>query len=240
MFRKKPVQITAFISEEYEGAAKCFPIARASRHIPKWWKDIPSAASLDISHRSMRSCPGIVNTFKTGFVLTLWSDLLIESNQNAWRYQFSDGQSVIVEHSNVNANGFYNDHWIFKLESPWILQSSRDMKIAFCDFFYGSNAARPYQIPYGINETLDKKMHTNVFLFLQKQVGSLMLRASTPMFHLLPLTEDAVTVTTEIISQKQMMKLKKFNNNFGKLSFKTRFFRAQQFLRRAQETGHHD
>ena len=73
---------------------------KAMQYMPKWVKELPKPHFPEDMesplHKklNMKSCPGLVNLYRKGFVFPLWSDLNVEIMGDGWRYQFSDEQPL--------------------------------------------------------------------------------------------------------------------------------------------------
>jgi hypothetical protein len=107
-FKKKPIDIHFFTTRE-----EVFNLAKpkhAIEFIPDWFKKLPAHRFTNepnqnlIGNRNIKTCPGFVNLYKTGFIFSLWSDLNVEINGDDYRYQFIDHTSNIVVH-NANQMG---------------------------------------------------------------------------------------------------------------------------------------
>ena len=84
-FKKKKKVIDCFTSNQmvYEQ----FPIAKANEYIPDWYKKLNATYSTNVPNTlrekaaTVKRCPGISNLFNEGFILPLWSDLILTSHQ---------------------------------------------------------------------------------------------------------------------------------------------------------------
>ena len=212
-FLEKPIEITAFIMSDYAWVNTYTPIAPASKYIPGWWKDLPISSNrwgINMEHQvfnTVKSCIGIIGTFQTGYILPLWCDLAVKINSDgSWATQFADLKSVLTPHSNIQIAKFYDDFLYFKLESPWRLRASKEIKFIFCDPFY-INQKKPYIIPYGIPTTIDKNIFLNPFIMMEKKSTDIIIEHGTPLLHLIPLTEKPIIFKTEVISAEEYLKI---------------------------------
>jgi len=214
-FLEKPITITAFTSVDYSFANTYAPVVPALRFYPKWMKNLPSEKfNLEEFrwNQNVKSCAGIIGTFQSGFIIPLWSDLAISTTENSWKYHYSDERSSLSIHKNEQATGFFEDHYIFKLHSPWMLKTSRDLKILVCQPFYSTNEKLSYFTPYAINQTTNKILSTNIFIFCKKEKNSFMIKHNTPILHLIPLTEKKVKIKTEILNDLEFQKINSVQN----------------------------
>ena len=218
-FKKKPVEITAFLPAEFAVVNEFYPIKPAKEHFPKWWKDVESSKfdwDLFNKKNTIKSCPGVISTLRTGFIMPLWSDLAIEYDNEDWRYLFSDGMSQLIHHNNKQMPGFYEDHLVFKLESPWVIESAVDL--VYAQPFYSQYPAIPFIQPYGISVPTANLHATNVFLFAKRDVSNkVLLKVGTPLYHIIPLTDRPVKFKTEVIDQHEYNKKRSLQS--GSTSF---------------------
>jgi hypothetical protein len=71
-----------FIStvEGLESIEECLP--RPAKHfIPKWFKDIPINNNM-----SVRVCPSFPDYFSQGYIIPMWCDTEIKSNNSGWNW----------------------------------------------------------------------------------------------------------------------------------------------------------
>ena len=212
-FLEKPIEITAFVGASYTYVHDFSPIKLASNFFPDWMKKIPTVKNIktindynNVRRQNVKQCVGILKTFQKGLVIPLWSDLIIETTENNYKYQFSDRISEIVEHTN-QAPGFYENYQILKVKSPWLLKFSKNMDIIICQPFYMTNHELPYIIPYGINETLNNYCLTNFFLFCKRTENNFVIKQGTPMLHIIPLTEKKIKLKIEVLSDSDYLKI---------------------------------
>ena len=207
-FLQKPIHINAFVPENFSFANEWHPIVPSSKFIPPWWKNTPkSHFNFDEfkAIRTVKGCSGIIETFKNGYILPLWSDLAFShSNEKDWKYQFADQMSTITPHINNQFQNFYTDHSFFKMDVPWLIETSENIKILTLDPFYLTNEPKPYVVPYGfLNTTM--VLPLNFFLFVKKnqQYNHLLLKAGTPLLQIIPITEKPIKFTTEVLSERE-------------------------------------
>lgn len=212
-FLQKPITITAVVSESFAFAQKYYPIVPSSKFIPEWWKNTPKSnfdlESFNLS-RTVRGCPGIIGSFKNGYIQPMWSDVAFShENENNWRFSFADNMSRIDMHSNTQFTNFYENYSFMKMSSPWFLRAPKNLKIFMVDPFYLTNEPKPYIIPYGFLE--GSSISLNYFFFMKKNQGveKILIKAGTPTVQIIPLTDKTIKFTTEIISNREYELMKR-------------------------------
>jgi hypothetical protein len=219
-FKEKPIEIIAYTNDEFLTINEQSPISPAKEYFPDWWKKTPSSTfnwdTYNVDSTS-KSCPGIAHTLQRGFILPLWSDLAIKTQADNFLWRYADGLSRLDHHKTNEAPGFYEDHLIFKLVSPWQVKSP--VPILFTFPFYLFTSPLPYLTPTGIVTPVSEMVATNVFILIKKsqEESRLMIKQGTPLIHLIPLTEKKVMFRTEVLSEDEYKKMKRptaFRNHF--------------------------
>jgi len=125
----------------FQGLKETAPIQPAMTFMPEWFKKMPAQymkkiMTPDIGKgaplSSTRLCPGLVEYFKKGFIVPLWSDLLIDVSRKGkevkWFWKFADDEYKLDVHSPeqflnyVPGHAQKTIHMVFKVISPWTVQ----------------------------------------------------------------------------------------------------------------------
>ena len=212
-FKNKPIELTAIVPSNYAYANEYTPIRPARESFPKWWKNVESSSfNWDLFDRktTVKSCPGIINILTTGFIMPMWSDLALEWDKAGWKYKYSDGQSHLGIHNNNQIPEFYEDHLVFKISSPWFIRSP--VSLLYNHPFYLVQTPFPFITPYGISPTINSHHSTlnstNAFLFAKKPLETRreLIKVSTPLLHIIPLTDKPVNIKCEVVSIEEYNK----------------------------------
>jgi len=216
-FKKKKINVNCFVHENYLYLEKTAPIAPAYKFYPDWWKNLEKEyfdmESMKTSN-NMRTCSGFIELFKKGFILPMWSDLAIKTDVNgklqSYRYDFSDSKSKLIEHHNSLTEGFYPDHWIFKLHSPWIIKADRkNLKFAYLPCTWNHTRPPNYTVPTGMIDEFFIKASTNIFLLIDRtKKQDTFINFGQPMVHYIPITEDHIELRTEVLTDLEFRKVK--------------------------------
>lgn len=214
-FLQRPITIDFFISEKYYFAFKNFPIVHSSKFIPNWWKNTPkSSFNWDKFQPDLttKSCVGIIETFKNGYILPLWSDLAIKienPDENSWKlqYSFSDNISNLHLHSSEQLPNFYTNYCFLKITCPWLIKFNDNIKIILMDPFYLTSEPKPYITPYGILKNLNGFSQINPFMIFPTTNTELIIKSGTPLLHLIPITEKPLVIKTHMISDIEYNKI---------------------------------
>ena len=211
-FRKPVTEIISLVPPEFEYALSYTPIKEASKCLPGWWKNLTvnkfDWESLSLS-RNAKTCPGINKTITKGAILPLWTDLAIRIRNGEYKYQFADKRSMLSHHSNEQAPGFYSDHFIFKIRSPWFIKTKVPLHYSFPFYHFVNDPG--YSTPPGIVYSQGGICATSIFIMMkQYQDCNLMIDRNTPLLHILPITEKKVIYRVEICDERDHERAKVF------------------------------
>lgn len=186
-----------------QNAYELFRIDHAINFFPDWWKTMPNESEKHglIPVSTLKRCNGIQDTYKSGIILPMWSDLAIRFEEGKWDFQFADSQSIITPHSPEQWK-YYADPNKFthiKIESPWSLQCKKDINWTYIRPSWNFAPDSPLNILTGtLNFKYQHGTHINVLLKVQtlKQI----VLAGQPMAHIIPHTEKQIVLKHHHVS----------------------------------------
>ena len=222
------------------GLPELFPIIPASQYRAQWmiaakndWVETKQKYTKSrLTH--LYQCPGIFDLFNHGYIIPLWHDLLIKTDGNNKNFSWSipsgtlnnyRGKEVVGTHKPGLDKFLPKRPWsldqVVKLDTPWNVIAPKGVKflmlpIAYPDDFTFENAI-------GI---LDPSISTEVNLQLHwnNVKGETLLKAGTPIGHLIPLTEKKYDLVVREMNDHDRRWLEK--RNF----FMSVFFRENRNL----------
>lgn len=220
-FKKSPVTINAFVPTEYAFAHEFSQIQRASKFLPQWFKNLPNfdyntvlqfSDPLELAYkRNVKSCPGIIHSLSSGFVVPMWCDLRLEWDKENYQYFFSDGMSEIIQHPNNQISGFSDNFYILKISSPWIMKSSKQLTVYSLPLTYHLGLNHPIKTIFGTQKSFTKQniLALKNFFFLEQKSDNqkCILNFNTPMLHIVPNEEYYFKLECHI-DDKEYSKLK--------------------------------
>lgn len=204
-FKRKTIVVDCFTTSP--SAAGVAPIEKTAKFIPDWFKNLPSTIEaenkygLKIPFSTIKSCPGFLDLYKQGFIIPLWSDFIIETNNDAWRLQFANIKyNVESHHSNQLSSDFYEYHHV-KLISPWTFREKTGVNFIFMNPMWNqvNNWKDYYIVPGNINFKYQNS--SNVNMFFPKVESKLHLKVNTPLIHVIPLSDHKIDIKIHIISE---------------------------------------
>lgn len=211
-FKRNVVVVDCFITNPT--ILKLFPIAKASHHIPDWWKRMPQTNYNEkfISNEStLKGCPGFIDLYKQGFMMPLWADLAIDVKDGKYQWQFSDFSTHAEVHNSHQWGAFADEskYGHIKILSPWRIKTKKDLSWLMLAPFWNDKLQTNYSIVPGVLNF--KYQHeNNINIFISMNENNFIIPNNHPLYHLIPLTQDKVELKYHLVSEEE---LKKYNTH---------------------------
>jgi hypothetical protein len=229
LFKQKPLHLDCFTVNTL--AYNFAPIDHASKFIPDWWKQLPKdyPASSGVGlFPTMKSCAGIIDLYKNGIIIPLWSDLSILIDKGQCKWQFADETSTIEPHGTKQMSTFIQntDTFHIKLISPWRFTCKEDIPWHFSQPVWNDYASKDYCTPTGILDF--KNQHAaniNMLIRLpESPKKEINLAYRHPLAHMIPLSERPIKIHTHLVSLEEFIKIPSTN-----VSFRSGFYKTKNF-----------
>lgn len=213
-FRKKTLLIDCFTP--VEGAFKYAKPKLAAEFVPDWWKELPKTYVPKGSfwpEGTLRACPGIIDLYKRGIMLSAWCDAAVEIGKKGteeYRWQFSDHYHNAFTHAKEQIGTHFNskEYAHLKLSSPWVFRATDTTRFVWQDPTWNTLYNFEYKLLSGMTEF--KYQHqTNVNLIFKRREETYTnyIRYKTPLAHLIPLADDKkIKIKCHHISEKEFGK----------------------------------
>ena len=192
---------------------------KASAFIPEWFKNLPKSTFSEnlndplVLSRSIKTCPGFVSLYSSGFMFPLWSDLNIEICENSWRYQFIDKKSSIEKHDpkQLGGCGFVNTHEHMKIINPWLIKTEEKIDVLLTaptwnEVKNSDVIIAPGVIPMHKNVVVEPNI--NIFVKRQKDRVVHVFFLGQPLVHVIPLAERPIKLHYHLISETEFEKMR--------------------------------
>jgi hypothetical protein len=216
-FPKKKIVLDCFTFEET--IIKTAPIDYAIKHIPEWWKDLPNSFLVDfVPTGTMRGCVGMTEFYRNSIAIPLWSDLIIDVNQNQYKWQFADYLSQAAVHNlEQEATNFLPKNYAhLKLISVWHFKCKEDINWMWNTPLYNLHANPEIIVPPGI-VNFNKQVSTNInLLFRKDEIKQIYLRAGTPLVLMTPMSDRKVEVVRHLVDAQEFKRQNKYSISFTK------------------------
>lgn len=224
-FKRKPIVVDCFTTKEY--VYKYNPIKPASECMPEWIKDMPSTYKADgfIPAPTVKRCPAVIGMMTHGLMIPLWSDLVIGINpiERAFRWQFADEETNAKPHNVAQWDRFANpsEYGHMKIISPWMIVTKKEIPFLWTHPFFNTDIDLKYKLVPAITEYKHQHAtHINMFVKTSTE-GDILIKASTPMAHVIPMTDKKVEIRTHLVEEHEYKKMLQpsifFINNYKKI-----------------------
>jgi hypothetical protein len=222
-FKRKKIILDAFTNN-----INYYNFARpeiASKFLPEWWKYISGHFTqvndygMMIERDTIKSCPGFVDHYKQGFMIPLWSDLNIETDEDgSYKYFFAGAESnddpnykQIVSHP-ASQYGYQLENKIhLKINTPWSIVEKTGVRFVCVEptwSYIDKNfdmTILPGNLQFQVNTS------TNVNIFLPKKSQSIHLDYGMPLYHIIPMSENDIEFKYHLVDNETYKNLKQWS-----------------------------
>ena len=217
-FKRKEIVVDCFTN--INTVHEFFPIQESSKFLPDWWKNTPkysltnNAYSL-LDQKTIKSCDGLIDTYREGFMIPLWSDLLINIKDKILNCVFADSKTISDSHSSLQWNTYADPNTVghLKIISPWVFKTNKNVKFFFTKPYWNYKVIEDFSILSGtVSYKTIHDTNINMFINLEKD-KNLIVEANSPIVHIMPLTENKIIIKNHLVDDKE------FNSYHEKISF---------------------
>lgn len=219
------------------GLPDLFPIVKAKDALPTWVKSArdsyikkKNATMGRMNH--IYQCPGIFDLFNHGYVIPMWHDVIINTNGDpegfSWTVPSSELGDLLPEGELVEnqSNGVgavlpmkpWSLSCFVKINTPWRVVAPKGVKFLMMPIAYPDSFE--FESSIGIlNPGYSNEI--NIQLYYNVHKGDVLIKAGTPLAHLIPMSEqnfDLVCREMSTMDKFWEAKRKYFNSS----SFKVR------------------
>ena len=232
-FKRNKIVVDCFTTDP--NVIKYSPIAKANEFIPEWMKKMPITVNSSLhSGQTIKACPGVIDLYKQGLMIPMWSDLHVEfKDKGAFEWQFSDRKTKAISHNNNQWTGFATDksYGHLKLCSPWYIKTKENLSWHCAEPFWSNHLTNDYiTIPGQLNF---KYQHTtNINLFLPTSTRSFIIPHGHPMYHMMPLTDKQIDIRHHHISEEEMQKYE-----IPSITFKSIYLNAKNIMDKKEKSN---
>lgn len=227
-FKKKPIYLDCYTTQNH--VHNFFKIESTKKYVPDWFRNLPSTFSNPksvIPIPTAKTCSGIINYFKSGFVIPLWTDAQFGYTPINNGYtttlqlttQFADQttQAQVHVQDQIGNEFMPNETYLhFKVFSPWAFKCSEDIEWLWTQPTY--NFKYPDELIM-LPGSIEFKHNSNVFINFsirkhnaEGKPNLLTLNAGQPLVQLTPVTEREVVVRNHLVDVAEWQRIYQTNN----------------------------
>jgi hypothetical protein len=205
-FKKDKPNITWFT--DVPGLQDVMPIIPAKQHMPEWYKQLerkrPDRNPLTtdkVNKGTIRHCPAIPEYLSMGYVVPLWCDVWIYSDEKTWKYKIPTERFKFTNHGNHQYKDLIPEHakdfaFIFKPNCPWYVKTSPGWSVLQLPVYYDFNQDF-HTLPGVIRSDIHNQINQQMVI---KRYGEVNLKRGTPIAQYIPIKrefiKDFITYTT--------------------------------------------
>jgi hypothetical protein len=207
--RRKKIVVDAFT--DHPGAFEFFPIQKAAKFLPEWWKRLPSnreanfGPGLDVKVTTIKRCEGIIGQYKSGFIIPLWAELaLAVDGEGGYSFLWSNPwtkNDSITQHTQGDFAGYSPGHIHIKIASPWLLQEKTGVQFMWTQPSWNliDNLFNFNVLPGVLEYKQNRATHIN--MYLKDQKARFNLQAGTPLAHVIPMSDKDVEIRPQLLNE---------------------------------------
>jgi hypothetical protein len=230
-FPKKKIVLDCFT--HYEHILKTAPVTEAIKHVPDWWRKLPTHYMNKgfIPSSTVKNCAGIRDYYNRSVAIPLWCDLAIAVKPNGeYSWQFSDNRTKVIVHDKRQIIGFFDTHGHMKIEAPWSFRTNKNVHWVWsCPTYSIEEANSDIKIPPGVIDFYHQTdVNINLFVPLT-QIKTYLINAGQVMVHLTPMFDNDIEIKRHLVSEQEFQKT-------IDLGFATTFFnRRRNYLNQKEK-----
>lgn len=207
-FKKSKLILDCFTTNSV--VHKTTPIDKASSFYPKWLKEIPSKFLVDeLDTPTAKKCPGIIEFFKYGITIPLWTDIVIQvlTENKAVKWKTAD-DTIIVPHNEKQRGSFLNNYTHLKIISPWFFRTRDEVNFHFNLSFWNNEHEVSLLGCPGLTEfKYNHSTNINFFLEHKKEINKIELNRFDPIAILHPLDDRELDIRCHLVDEFELSKL---------------------------------
>jgi len=209
----------------------------ATQFFPNWWKDLKAyIPDNEVELKpTMKRCMGLVDHFKHGIIVPMWTDFRIEIGEIGTEYHYgmvSDGHTSIVQHSPKQRGSFAppDSYCNLKMESPWVGRCKEDIYFKWEQPTWNMDQLNSYTVlPATIDFVYQNAINVHLLFFRHHIKNIRQINFGTPIAHMTPITEREIDLRYHMVTPLEY-------NNFLS-GYRVSFLNSYRTFRRAKENG---
>lgn len=204
-FKRKKIVVDCFVHNQ--AIKDLYPIESSNKFIPDWYKSMPSTFTdttpygLTYKSPTIKHCIAFNATFKTGFMIPLFTDIHIQiDDDDNWSFQAANRTVEIHQHIHEQVpKKIHEKYNHIKIISPWLIKEKTGVNFSWNQPSWNHIYELPnyHILPGVINFKYQHNSNINILLTRFKQ--NIIIKAGTPMMHLIPISNDEVIIKNHVI-----------------------------------------
>ena len=214
-FKRKTIIVDCFtihrsVYELYKirPAIKYFP--DETKTMPNFYDQIDDSTKIKYQSGTIIKCIGLINLYKHGFIMPMWTDFLSEpktaaEHKNAVAMVGLPFQYQI--HSRDQFGNIFEKYIHVKLEGPWRLREKTGVQFLWNAPVWNLHKhTNNFTVVPG-SVSYDYQSQTNVNIFINKDIDKFIIESGTPLVHMVPITDNKVELRHHLVDQTEFSKI---------------------------------
>ena len=207
--REKPIVVNCYTWDK--DVYKYAPIQPSKNFYPNWYKNFmqqkkhnkEDTIETDISH-----CVGFKNLYKRGFVIPMWSELLLsvgEINNPSVDWQYADLKSNLSFHEFKQVGNWLSENDIqhCKLIPPWKIECKQDVDFFWSEMTWNTSIDTMKVLPAIVDYKHQNTTNINLLIRRTHERQNIKIDFNQPMAHIVPLSERKLVIKNHLISKQK-------------------------------------
>lgn len=214
-FKKKEIVVDCFttlrsVYELYKPdiSVKFFP--DEIKLLPNLYDQIDETTKITYKSATIRKCNGLIDYYKTGFILPMWSEFICEP-KNAIDKKTAIAMMALPfdyhSHDKRQFTGLFESYIHIKLTSPWLFREKTGVKFTWNSPVWNlhKHIKNFTVVPAVIS--FNYQCQSNVNVFIDRNSENFTITPGTPLAHIVPISENKIVLKHHLIDQKEYSKI---------------------------------
>jgi hypothetical protein len=166
--------------------------------------------NVNIQAPTVKKCTGINGLYTKGAIMPLWMDYVAQPiphtlGESALGVTDPQWSHRVQQHDNKQYSPLFDGYHHVKFGSVWNLVEESGIKFIWMPALYNLEEHQLNDkiiVPPGLTY-YDEQPQTNINLFIKRDAENFILRAGTPLIHIVPLTEKEVEWKCHLVDHEE-------------------------------------
>jgi len=197
-----------------------FKPAPTNKFMPKWMDGLRKKKYGEIDRDTlgvnldMRGCIGFTNIMSNGFIIPMWSDILIDVGEigtTDYRFRFADPECGAEQHPALQRGDYLPEdkYLALKLNSPWVFKCSEEISFAWFQPTWNFDSPEEFVVLPAVVQYKGGTNSTNINFAMPRSETRKILKieANQPMVQIIPMTERKIELRHHLVTPEEFEKI---------------------------------
>ena len=180
------------------------------KSIPNTYVGTDPTPMIRVDGSTIRKCNGIIDYYKTGFVIPMWTDFICQPKS----FVAKESSIALVglpffydSNPRDQYPGLFEDYIHIKLDSPWLFRENSGVRFVWGSATWNLHKHRNNFIVLPAAVSYNYQCATNVNMFVRKDSENFTLTSGTPLVHITPVSEKEIIIKHHLIDETEKSKI---------------------------------